>query len=113
MRATSRPTFVFVHGGSSNSRAWGPLQNELALLGHRPHAVDLPGPGVARLNWRSAHADAELFTDRITPAVQDYMIRQADALTPYSPFQAHTLATSHVGCFSRPHVFAELLANLN
>jgi pimeloyl-ACP methyl ester carboxylesterase len=286
MRATSRPTFVFVHGGSSNARAWGPLQNELALLGHRSHAVDLPGhgdradvpaayyqlphdyaaltdaasplravtlqdnvrhvvdvlrrlaehgpvvlvgnslggltisavanavpdlldrvvylsalclsnpamlteawdvvddnlldavaariavpgvpdPGVARLNWRSAHADAELFAElkaaimadstdhqfrllldsmdpdenhavlepaavvtaeawgrvphtyirlsedrSITPAVQDYMIRQADALTPHNPFQVHTLATSHVGYFSRPHVFAELLANL-
>ncbi|MFI6928660.1 alpha/beta hydrolase [Nonomuraea spiralis] len=286
MRATSRPTFVFVHGGSSNARAWGPLQNELALLGHRSYAVDLPGhgdradvpaayyrlphdaaaladaasplravtlqdnvrhvvdalrrlavhgpvvlvgnslggltisavanavpdlldrmvylsalclsspamlteawdvvddnlldaaaariavpgvpdPGVTRLNWRSAHADAELFAElkaaimadstdhqfrllldsmdpdenhavlepgalvtadgwgrvphtyvrlsqdrSITPAVQDYMIRQADALTPHNPFQVHTLATSHVGYFSRPHVFAELLANL-
>ncbi|MGW8358605.1 alpha/beta hydrolase [Streptomyces wedmorensis] len=45
MRAHSRPTFVCVHGGSSNARAWGPLQNELALLGHRSHAVDLPGHG--------------------------------------------------------------------
>ncbi|MFE3453930.1 alpha/beta hydrolase [Nonomuraea sp. NPDC059194] len=286
MRAISRPTFVFVHGGSSNARAWGPLQNELALLGHLSYAVDLPGhgdradtpaayyrlpqdaaaladapspmravtlqdnvrhvvdivrrlaelgpvvlvgnslggltisavanavpelldrvvylsalclsspamlteawgvvddnlldaaaaritvpgvpdPGVARLNWRSAHADPELFAelktaimadstdhqfrllldsmdpdenytvlepaalvtadgwgrvphtyirlseDRgITPAVQDYMIRQADALTPHNPFEVHTLATSHVGYFSRPQVFAELLADL-
>ena len=45
MRATSRPVFVCVHGGSSNARAWGPLQNELALLGHRSYAVDLPGHG--------------------------------------------------------------------
>ncbi|MGI5488873.1 alpha/beta hydrolase [Microtetraspora malaysiensis] len=286
MRATMRPTFVFVHGGSSNAAAWGPLQNELALLGHRSHAVDLPGhgaradgvaayyrqpqdtealadapspvravtlqdnvrhvvdtlrrlaehgpivlvgnslggltisavanavpelldrvvylsalclsspamltevwdvaddnlldaaaariavpdvrdPGVARLNWRSAHADADLFAElkaaimadstdhqfrllldsmdpdethaalepaalvradgwgrvphtyirlsedcSITPAVQDYMIRQADALTPHNPFQVHTLAASHVGYFSRPQVFAELLADL-
>ncbi|GAA5771992.1 2-succinyl-6-hydroxy-2, 4-cyclohexadiene-1-carboxylate synthase [Streptosporangium roseum] len=286
MRATSRPTFVFVHGGSSNAQAWRPLQNELALLGHLSYAVDLPGhgdradtpavyyrlpqdaaaladapspmravtlqdnvrhvvdivrrlaeqgpvvlvgnslggltisavanavpelldrvvylsalclsspamlteawdvvddnlldaaaaritvpdvpdPGVARLNWRSAHADPELFAelktaimadstdhqfrllldsmdpdesytvlepaalvtadgwgrvphtyirlseDRgITPAVQDYMIRQADALTPHNPFDVHTLATSHVGYFSRPQVFAELLADL-
>lgn len=286
MRATSRPTFVFVHGGSSNAQAWRPLQNELALLGHLSYAVDLPGhgdradipaayyrlpqdaaaladapspmravtlqdnvrhvvdivrrlaeqgpvvlagnslggltisavanavpelldrvvylsalclsspamlteawdvvddnlldaaaariavpgvpdPGVARLNWRSAHADPELFVelktaimadstdhqfrllldsmdpdenhtvlepaalvtadgwgrvphtyirlseDRgITPAVQDYMIRQADALTPHNPFDVHTLATSHVGYFSRPQVFAELLADL-
>ncbi|MCP2168997.1 alpha/beta hydrolase [Goodfellowiella coeruleoviolacea] len=286
MRVNSRPTFVFVHGGSSNSRAWGPLQNELALLGHRSHAVDLPGhgdradspaayyqqpqdlvalaaapspmrgvtlrdnvehvvnavrrlaehgpvvlvgnslggltisavanavpdlldrvvylsalclsspamltepwdvvddnlldaaaarisvpdvrdPAVARLNWRSAHADPALFAqlktaimadatdnqfralldamdpdenhsvlepgalvradrwgrvphtyvrlseDRsITPAVQDYMIRKADELTPDNPFEVHTLAASHVGYFSRPQPFADLLASL-
>ncbi|MEV7523577.1 alpha/beta fold hydrolase [Streptomyces sp. NPDC091371] len=283
MQAT---TFLFVHGGSSNARAWGPLQNELALLGHRSYAVDLPGhgdrahspaayyrhpqdvtalaaapsplrgvtlqdnvrhvvdtlrrlaergpvvlvghslggltvsavanavpelldrvvylsalclgdpamltepwdvaddnlldaaaaritvpgvrePGVVRLNWRSAHADPALFAelkaaimadstdhqfrllldsmdpdenhsvlepaavvradgwgrvphtyvrlseDRgITPAVQDHMIRTADELTPDNPFEVHTLATSHVGYFSRPQPFAELLAGL-
>ncbi|WP_405435067.1 alpha/beta hydrolase [Streptomyces avidinii] len=288
MRATLRPTFVFVHGGSSNARAWGPLQNELALLGHRSYAVDLPGhgaradgpaayyrqpqdvtalgaapspmrgitlqdnvrhvlavirrlsaagpvvlvgnsfggltisavanaapemlrrvvylsaiclsdpamltepwdvvddnlldalaaritvpdadgqdQGVVRLNWRSAHADPQLFAElkaavmadstdhqfrllldsldpdenyampepgavvradgwgrvphtfvrlsadrSIPPAVQDYMIRKADALTPHNPFEVHTLATSHVGYFSRPQVFAGLLASL-
>ncbi|WP_406230459.1 alpha/beta hydrolase [Nocardia sp. NBC_01009] len=286
MRANLHTTFVFVHGGSSNARAWGPLQNELALLGYRSHAVDLPGhgdcadspaayyrqpqdltelaaapsplrgvtlhdnvqhvadtlrrlvewgpvvlvgnslggltisavanavpelidrvvylsafclsdpemltepwdvvddnlldavsariavpdvpdPGVARLNWRSAHADPALFAElkaaimadstdhqfrllldsldpdesylvlepaalvqadewgcvphtyvrlcedrSITPAVQDYMIRKADALTPHNPFEVHTLDTSHVGYFSRPQVFAELLTSL-
>ncbi|MFH8616941.1 alpha/beta hydrolase [Streptomyces sp. NPDC017979] len=289
MRAESRPTFVFVHGGSSNARAWGPLQNELALLGHRSYAVDLPGhgdradspaayyrqpqdaaelaaapspmdgvtlqdnvrhvvaavrrlaehgpvvlvgnslggltvsavanavpdllhrvvylsalcfsdpamltepwdvvdenlldaaaaritvpsppdapdPAVARLNWRSAHADPELFAqlktaimadatdgqfrvlldsmdpdenysvlepgvvvradgwgrvphtyvrlseDRsITPAVQDYLIRKADELTPDNPFDVHTLDASHVGYFSRPQPFADLLTRL-
>lgn len=286
MRATLRPTFVFVHGGSSNARAWGPLQNELALLGHRSYAVDLPGhgdragspaayyrqpqdamalaaapspmrgitlrdnvrhvvdalprlaewgpivlvgnslggltisavanaapelldrvvylsalclsdpamltepwnvvddnllaaatariavpdvrdPGVVRLNWRSAHDDPALFAElkaaimadstdhqfrllldsldpdenysvlepaalvradgwgrvphtyvrlsadrSTTPAVQDYMIRKADALTPHNPFDVHTLDTSHVGYFSRPQLFAELLTSL-
>ncbi|MEV6910997.1 alpha/beta fold hydrolase [Amycolatopsis sp. NPDC051071] len=286
MRVLSRPIFVFVHGGSSNARAWGPLQNELALLGYRSHAVDLPGhgdhadspaayyrqpqdlaalaaapsplrgvtlrdnvkhvigtlrrlaeggpvvlvgnslggltisavanaapelldrvvylsalclsdpamltepwdvvddnlldalaaritvpdvdePGVARLNWRGAHGDPALFaelkaaimadstdhqfrllldsldpdetyavlepgalvqadgwgrvphtyvrlaSDRsITPAVQDYMIRKADELTPHNPFEVHTLASSHVGYFSRPRVFADLLTGL-
>ena len=286
MRATSRPTFVFVHGGSSNARAWGPLQNELALLGLRSHAVDLPGHGdraaapaayyqqpqdvaalaaapsplngvtlqdnvrhvvdsvrrltewgpvvlvgnslggltisavanavpelldrvvylsalclsdpamlneawdvvddnlldaaaaritvpgvrgcgVVRLNWRRAHTDPVLFAElkaaimadatdhqfrqlldsldpdenhsvleptalvradgwgrvphtyvrlsedrSTTPAVQDYMIRKADALTPHNPFEVHTLAASHVGYFSRPQVFAELLSSL-
>ncbi|MFE7601991.1 alpha/beta hydrolase [Streptomyces sp. NPDC057494] len=286
MRADSRPTFVLVHGGSSNARAWGPLQNELALLGHRSLAVDLPGhgdladtpaayyrqpqdvtalaaapsalrgvtlhdnvrrvvdalrrlapsgqtvlvgnslggltisavanaapelldrvvylsalclsdpgmldtawdvvddnlldaavariavpgvrePGVVRLNWLAAHADPDVFAalkaaimadstdhqfrllldsldpdetysamepgalvradawgrvphtyvrlsaDRSLPlAVQDHMIRAADALTPHHPFDVHTLAASHVGYFSRPQVFAELLASL-
>lgn len=286
MRADPRPTFVFVHGGSSNAKAWGPLQNELALLGHRSHAVDLPGhgdladipaayyrqpqditalaaapspvrgvtlrdnvrhvvdtlrrlapsgpivlvgnslggltitavantapelldrvvylsalclgdpamlteawnvvddnlldaavariavpdvrdPGVVRLNWRAAHSDPEVFAalkaavmadstdhrfrllldsldpdetyaamepgaliradtwgrvphtyvrlseDRsLTPAVQDHMIRTADALTPHHPFDVHTLAASHVGYFSRPRLFAELLTSL-
>ncbi|MDT9686782.1 alpha/beta fold hydrolase [Streptomyces sp. P9(2023)] len=286
MRVTMRPTFVFVHGGSSNAQAWGPLQNELALRGHRSYAVDLPGhgitadsptayyrypqdlralasapsplrgvtlqdnvrhvvdtlrrlaesgptvlvgnslggltisavanaapelldrviylsalclsdpamltdpwdvtddnlldaaaariavsgvrdPGVVRLNWRSAYADPALFAqlkapitadatdhqfrllldsmdpdenhsvmepaalvradgwgrvphtyvrlaaDRgLTPPVQDYMIRRADALTPHNPFDGHTLDTSHVGYFGRPQLFADLLTDL-
>lgn len=279
-------TFVLVHGGSSNARAWGPLQNELALLGRRSYALDLPGhgdlaegpaayyrqpqdiaalaaapssmsgvtlqdnvrlvtdavrrlgaegpvvlvghslggltitavanavpelldrvvyvsalclgdpamltepwdvvddnlldaaaaritvpgvgePGVVRLNWRRAHGDPALFAelkaavmadstdhrfrllldsldpdenhavlepgavvradrwgrvphtyvrlseDRgITPAVQDCMIGRADAVTPDNPFDVRTLATSHVGYFSKPRLFAELLAGL-
>ncbi|MEU5217254.1 alpha/beta fold hydrolase [Streptomyces sp. NPDC020807] len=286
MRALPRPTFAFVHGGSSNARAWGPLMSELALLGHRSYAFDLPGhgdladspapyyrqpqdpaalaaapspmrgvtlrdnvrhvvgvlrglaahgpvvlvgnslggltisavanavpdlidrvvylsalciadpamltepwdvaddnlldaaaariavpgarePGVVRLNWRAAHTDPELFAqlkeaimadstdhqfrllldsldpdenhmvlesgavvtadgwgrvphtyvrlsqDRSnTPAVQDHMIRTADALTPDNPFDVHTLTTSHVGYFSRPEPFAKLLDGL-
>jgi pimeloyl-ACP methyl ester carboxylesterase len=34
-----------VHGSNSSSFTWGPLQRELALLGHRTLAVDLPGHG--------------------------------------------------------------------
>ncbi|MFD5881628.1 alpha/beta fold hydrolase [Streptomyces yangpuensis] len=290
MRASSRrplPVFVLVHGGSSNARAWGPLQNELALLGHLSYAVDLPGhghladgpaayhrqpldlaslaaepspmhgvtlqdnvrhvvdvlrrlaghgplvlagnsfggltisavanavpellhrvvhlsalclsdpamltepwdvvddnlldaptariavpdvrdPGVMRLNWRRAHSDPALFAElksammadatdhqfrvlldsldpdesyallaaeavvrpegwgrvphtfvrlsqdrSIPPAVQDHMIRKADALTPHHPFDVHTLPASHVGYFSRPRIFAELLTRLD
>ncbi|HKS44344.1 MAG TPA: alpha/beta fold hydrolase [Amycolatopsis sp.] len=41
------PTFVFVHGSNSNAFGWAPLQRELALLGHRTLAVDLPGHGFA------------------------------------------------------------------
>ncbi|MFE4974364.1 alpha/beta fold hydrolase [Kitasatospora sp. NPDC056651] len=39
------PTFVFVHGAFANSFSFAPLQAELALLGHRSVAVDLPGHG--------------------------------------------------------------------
>ncbi|KUN04068.1 esterase [Streptomyces yokosukanensis] len=38
-------TFVLVHGVCSSSLMWTPLQRELALLGHRSLAVDLPGHG--------------------------------------------------------------------
>lgn len=41
------PTFVLVHGSNGNSFSWAPLQRELALLGHRSLAVDLPGHGFA------------------------------------------------------------------
>ncbi|WP_424887189.1 alpha/beta hydrolase [Streptomyces sp. XH2] len=39
------PTFVLVHGSCSSSFMWTPVQRELALLGHRSFAVDLPGHG--------------------------------------------------------------------
>jgi pimeloyl-ACP methyl ester carboxylesterase len=42
---TSTPTFVLIHGSNANSFTWAPLQRELALLGHRSLAVDLPGHG--------------------------------------------------------------------
>ncbi|OUD03112.1 alpha/beta hydrolase [Streptomyces swartbergensis] len=38
-------TFVLVHGSCSSSLIWAPVQRELALLGHRSFAVDLPGHG--------------------------------------------------------------------
>ncbi|MFJ3197309.1 alpha/beta hydrolase [Streptomyces griseoviridis] len=42
---TNPPTFVLVHGAFANSFSFAPLQAELALLGHRSVAVDLPGHG--------------------------------------------------------------------
>ncbi|RII20357.1 Pyrethroid hydrolase [Streptomyces sp. YIM 130001] len=39
------PTFVLVHGSCSSSLMWAPVQRELALLGRRSYAVDLPGHG--------------------------------------------------------------------
>lgn len=40
------PTFVLVHGSGTSSFMWAPVQRELALLGHRSFAVDLPGHGL-------------------------------------------------------------------
>ncbi|AOS62351.1 alpha/beta fold hydrolase [Actinoalloteichus hymeniacidonis] len=45
-RIDGAPTYVFVHGSGSNSFMWASIQRELALLGHRSHAVDLPGHGL-------------------------------------------------------------------
>ncbi|MGW4248154.1 alpha/beta fold hydrolase [Nocardia sp. NPDC004722] len=44
--STGAPTFVFVHGLTSNSFYWAPVVRELALLGHRSLPVDLPGHGL-------------------------------------------------------------------
>ncbi|MFC9994066.1 alpha/beta hydrolase [Nocardia sp. NPDC127526] len=44
--STAAPTFVFVHGLTSNSFYWAPVVRELALLGHRGLPVDLPGHGL-------------------------------------------------------------------
>ncbi|MFC4376134.1 alpha/beta fold hydrolase [Nocardia halotolerans] len=45
-RPGTAPTFVLVHGSGSSSFMWTPIQRELALLGHRSLAVDLPGHGL-------------------------------------------------------------------
>jgi pimeloyl-ACP methyl ester carboxylesterase len=44
--SSNNPTFVLVHGSGSSSFLWAPVQRELALLGHRSYAVDLPGHGL-------------------------------------------------------------------
>lgn len=45
-RWDGRTTFVLVHGAHGNAAAWSSLLQELALLGHRALAVDLPGHGI-------------------------------------------------------------------
>ncbi|MFJ8827035.1 alpha/beta fold hydrolase [Streptomyces sp. NPDC102467] len=42
---TADTTFVLVHGSCSSSLMWASVQRELALLGRRSLAVDLPGHG--------------------------------------------------------------------
>lgn len=39
-------TFVLVHGSGTSSHMWAPLQRELALVGRRSFAIDLPGHGL-------------------------------------------------------------------
>ncbi|MEU8777369.1 alpha/beta hydrolase [Streptomyces sp. NPDC048606] len=78
------------------------------------HAVWEPAALVRADGWgRVPHTYVRLSEDRgIAPAVQDHMIRTADALTPDNPFDVRTLAASHVGWFGRPRLFADLLAEL-
>ncbi|MFE7130173.1 alpha/beta fold hydrolase [Streptomyces sp. NPDC057638] len=46
------------------------------------------------------------------PAVQDRMIREADALTPDNPFDVHTLPGGHLRWLVHPRGAAEVLAGL-
>ncbi|MFJ6147878.1 alpha/beta fold hydrolase [Streptomyces anulatus] len=48
----------------------------------------------------------------LPPALQDRMIREADALTPDNPFDVRTLAGSHLRWLVHPKPAAELLAGL-
>ncbi|WP_243225868.1 alpha/beta fold hydrolase [Microbacterium sp. CIAB417] len=41
-----RSTFLLVHGSGTSSHMWAPVQRELALLGRRSYAIDLPGHGL-------------------------------------------------------------------
>ncbi|GAB3897957.1 alpha/beta hydrolase [Kibdelosporangium lantanae] len=51
--------------------------------------------------------------DRATmPALQDRMIREADALTPHNRFDVRTLPTSHLGMAVDPRPLADVLAAL-
>lgn len=53
-------TFVLVHGSGTSSFMWAPLQRELALLGHRSYAVDLPGHGLDAQYPRAYQAPQDL-----------------------------------------------------
>ncbi|MFC3450966.1 alpha/beta fold hydrolase [Amycolatopsis speibonae] len=64
------PTYVFVHGSNSNSFTWNPLQRELALLGHRTLAVDLPGHGFEAGFHAAYQAPQDLETLATAPSNQ-------------------------------------------
>jgi pimeloyl-ACP methyl ester carboxylesterase len=54
-----------------------------------------------------------LTADRSIPiALQDRFINEADVLTPYNPFEVHSIDSSHVGFLIRPREAATILAGL-
>ncbi|MET8424011.1 alpha/beta hydrolase [Nocardia sp. NPDC004860] len=83
--STTAPTFVFVHGLTSNSFFWTPVVRELALLGHRSLPVDLPGHGLDGSIPLSYQAqDIAAFTTVPSPmaaiTVQDNVTHVIDAV---------------------------------
>ncbi|MBB5780775.1 alpha/beta hydrolase [Nonomuraea jabiensis] len=72
MRSTfnrsSSPTFVLVHGSGTSSFMWAPVQRELALLGHRSFAVDLPGHGLDAQYPLAYQAPQDLDTWAVEPS---------------------------------------------
>ncbi|AOS64424.1 alpha/beta fold hydrolase [Actinoalloteichus hymeniacidonis] len=68
------PTYVLVHGASSNAAGWGPLQRELALLGHRSLALDLPGHGTGSpaSYYQNPHDAASIAVERSPMAEVTY-----------------------------------------
>ncbi|NEC16619.1 alpha/beta hydrolase [Streptomyces sp. SID8014] len=69
---------------------------------------------VQAATWgRVPHTYVRLDADAsMPPAVQDRMIREADALTPDNPFDVHTLAGSHLRWLVHPGPAAAVLAGL-
>lgn len=83
--STTAPTFVFVHGLTSNSFFWTPVVRELALLGHRSLPVDLPGHGLdASIPLSYQAQDIAAFTTAPSPmaaiTVQDNVTHVIDAV---------------------------------
>lgn len=68
-RPGSTPTFVLVHGSGSSSFMWTPIQRELALLGHRSCAVDLPGHGLDAQYPVAYQAPQDLGTWAVEPSM--------------------------------------------
>lgn len=69
-RRDGRPTFVLLHGLHGNSSTWSPVLRQLALLGHRALAVDLPGHGMDAsfpLSYQ-APQDLEAFSAQPSPS---------------------------------------------
>jgi len=78
--------------------------------------LDVGGDGdrAQASTWGSVpRSYVRLRDDRSLPlALQDRLIREADALTPDSPYDVHTLEGSHMRWLVRPRAAAELLAGI-
>ncbi|MEC4018739.1 alpha/beta hydrolase [Streptomyces sp. H27-D2] len=61
-------TYIFVHGANTNGLTWAPVQRELALLGQRALAVDLPGHGYEASFAPSYQAPQDLAAFAAAPA---------------------------------------------
>ncbi|MFI5611138.1 alpha/beta hydrolase [Amycolatopsis sp. NPDC051903] len=71
------PTFVLVPGSNATSRCFSVLQRELALLGHRSLAVDLPGHGEAGFSMAYQAQDLNTFATEPSPLAA---VTHADAV---------------------------------
>ncbi|MEU8901461.1 alpha/beta fold hydrolase [Nocardia sp. NPDC048505] len=83
--ATGAPTFVFVHGLTSNGFYWTPVVRELALLGHRSLPLDLPGHGLdASISQSYQAQDLAAFSAEPSPlgaiTVQDNVAHVVEAV---------------------------------
>jgi alpha-beta hydrolase superfamily lysophospholipase len=68
----------------------------------------------ARTWGRIPRTYVQLTEDRATPvALQDRMIREADALTPHNPFEVRELAMSHLALTIRPKPLADILTSVS
>ncbi|WP_239062393.1 alpha/beta fold hydrolase [Streptomyces sp. SID13031] len=88
------PTFVLVHGSGGNSFLWASIQRELALLGHRSYAVDLPGHGFEAQYPISYQAPQDLEAWSVEPSTLadvtlqdnvDAVLRVVRGLKEYGP----------------------------
>ena len=65
------PAILLMHGFTDSADTWRPVLTELAAVGRRAVAVDLPGHGHAAPLGRPAFAELDAFTDAFVAAHAD------------------------------------------
>lgn len=118
---SASPTFVFVHGSGTSSFMWAPLQRELALLGQRCYAVDLPGHGFEAqypVSYQAPQDLAALAATASTSAcvgLDDNVDRVAEAVTALRAHGPVVLVGASLGGVTLTEVanrFADLVDHL-